>query len=73
MKAVFRGIFCVALLATVSGCALRSQPRPLGRVSEENRNRTIVLDRTDEEISLDERRAARKAKDTRILLPWTWF
>ncbi|MEM0896049.1 MAG: hypothetical protein AAGJ79_04120 [Verrucomicrobiota bacterium] len=73
MKGIPQAILCLLLLAAASGCALRSQPRPLGRVQDEERHRTIVLDRTDEEVKQEERRAARRAKESRLLLPWTWF
>ncbi len=60
-------------LSALGACSWHSKPGPLGRMSDKDRNRTIVLDRSDEEVRIDERRTMNQAEKTQMLYPWTWF
>lgn len=73
MRTVKRIAACVLLVALLDGCAFNTEPGPLGRMEEPDRHRTIVIDRSDEEVRLDERRLARQSAEPNWLLPWTWF
>ena len=60
-------------LMMLGACSWHSKPGPLGRMSEKDRNRTIVLDRSDEDVRIDERRSVNETERTHMLYPWTWF
>ena len=73
MRMVNRIAAAILLVVLLDGCVFNSEPDPLGRIKEPDRNKTIVLDRSDEEVEFDERRVASQTTETNWLLPWTWF
>ena len=71
MRKVYQIAVAALLFSLLGACATGS--RPLGKMDEQKRNRTLVLDRTDEEVAIDERRTANEATKSHWMKPRTWF